>query len=467
MSQRDEFDVVVVGHGAAGLAAAVTAGTTSSAGARILVLERTDETNRGGNTRWTGAYLRLGDVYEVAPGLIEDADAFSRGSADLAYWRRVVEELPDTMEWLQEAGVRLAERSPTFIAKSRPRMSPVGGGDAIVRCLSEAARGSGITFRYERTATGLLSDDEGSVSGVSIRLRDGRTETVSARAVILATGGFEGNPRMMAEYFGHDAHRLRTLAPGGQSNKGEGIEMGLRAGAKGSGQWDLFHATLIDPRSNQPDAGNAGFPYGVLLNQRGLRFIDEASGTVDEIYEDVARTVRTQPGGVAYMIGDRKLEQVPGLDRAIRSDKKPVSADSLSELVGQLGLPIDAAVRTISHFNDAVRSDAPFDPLKLDGRSTVGLDPPKSNWAQKVDSPPFVAYPVECSIVFTFGGLATSLEGEVVTDDGTALPGLFAAGECTGIYYGKYLGATSVLRSLVFGRIAGRSAVRYLAEARH
>ncbi len=459
------FDLVVIGHGAAGLASALSAIQSSARKpVKVIVLERTDSSSRGGNTRWTGAYLRLQDLYEVAPDLLADAEEFSQGFADLSYWQKVIDELPAMMEWLQDTGIRLVEQSPTFVARSRPRLSPVGGGDAIMRHLLGAVTNLGGEIRYQTTATDLLFDDEGVISGVRVRLRDGRSENIKAKAVIIASGGFEGNAQMMAKFFGSDAHMLRTLAPGGLNNKGEGITMALRVGAKASGQWDLFHATLIDPRSNQPDSGNAGFPYGILVNQLGERFTDEGANTVDEIYEGIARIVRTQPGGISYLIGDQKLLRVPNIDRAIRTDKKPVIADSLQQLGEQLNLPISAFLATVESFNGSIATDFPLNPQIPDGRSTSGISPPKSNWSQTIDEPPFLAYPVQCAIVFTFGGIATSLDAEVLTNDGVPIPGLYSAGECTGVYYRKYLGATSVLRSLVFGRIAGIAAAHYVQE---
>ena len=101
-----------------------------------------------------------------------------------------------------------------------------------------------------------------------------------------------------------------------------------------------------------------------------------------------------------------------------------------------------------------------FDWRRPDGRSTNGLEPPKTNWALPVDRPPLLAFPVACAIVFTFGGLDTDARARVVGEDGMPIPGLFAAGECTGIYHGKYPGGTSVMRGMIFGRVAGLAAAR-------
>lgn len=201
------------------------------------------------------------------------------------------------------------------------------------------------------------------------------------------------------------------------------------------------------------------FPYGILVNLDGERFVDEGSGTADEIYEAVGRTIWKQREGLVYFIGDQRIYTVPGYEHALTTDMPPIVADSAEVLAEQLGLDPARLRRTIEEFNASVQEGA-YDPTAPDGKATRGLTPPKSNWAQPLDMLPLVAYPMACAIVFTYGGIATSMSGEVLSADGWPIPGLFAAGECTGLYYGKYPGATSVLRGLVFGRIAGEAAAR-------
>lgn len=455
-----EYDVVVVGTGAAGLTAALAAREALGESGRIHMLERSTYEERGGNTRWTGAYLRLEDVYEPAEGLVEDAAEFSEGYASLPYWERLLDLLPDTMEWLQAMGLRFHRRPHNFLSRTRPRLMPVGGGEAIVRILGQAAEERGITTAYRTTAVRLLTGDDGAVAGLVARDSSGALRAIRSRAVVLASGGYEGSARMKAQYFGHDAFKLRPVAPGGYFNKGEGIEMALAVGARADGQWDAFHAEPMDPRSNQPAPTNLAFPYGIIVNSSGRRFVDEGRRTVDENYEAVARKIREQEGSVAYLIGDQKMLQVSGIDRAILTDKKPVTAESVEDLAAQLAVPAGALTATIQAFNGSTRPGE-FDPAQTDGLFTTGLEPPKSNWARPIDEPPFVAYPLACSVVFTFGGVATDLTGAVVTDDDVVIPGLYAAGECTGVYYGKYLGATSVLRSLIYGRVTGQTAAGY------
>jgi tricarballylate dehydrogenase len=131
-----------------------------------------------------------------------------------------------------------------------------------------------------------------------------------------------------------------------------------------------------------------------------------------------------------------------------------IQADSIEELADQLGIPKAALTNTVERFNDAC-SEGAIDPSRYDNRATVGLQPPKSHWAQPLLTPPFEAYSVVAHICFTFGGLRVDGQTRVLDTDGQPIPGLHAAGEITGVFYELYPSGTSVLRSLTFGKIAG------------
>ncbi|MCH8815982.1 MAG: FAD-binding protein, partial [Chloroflexi bacterium] len=134
------------------------------------------------------------------------------------------------------------------------------------------------------------------------------------------------------------------------------------------------------------------------------------------------------------------------------------TAVSFEELADALGIDSDGLVETVRDFNASVRSTE-FDPTSLDGKSTEGIEPPKSNWAQPLDTPPYVGYAVTCGITFTYGGLRINADAQVLAEDGHPISRLYAAGELVGgIYYGNYAGGTGLMAGAVFGRIAGASA---------
>jgi tricarballylate dehydrogenase len=471
MVRYDEsYDLVVIGCGAAGLASALSAAEAASeAGAErfsVAVLERSPKEERGGNTRWSGAYLRLKDTETIADHFVEDMLEYSGGRSDERYIRTLAEKVPETIAWAQNKGVGFDYLPTIFLTLRQPRLLPVGGGRAIVETLASHVEDAGISILYETTAQRLIVGEDGLLEGVEVRGSDGRLRRLQTTAVVLASGGFEGNPEMMTKYIGRNAVNIPTIAKGGQYNKGEGIRMALDIGAKPAGQWDAFHAEPVDPRSDREEAVVMIFPYGVLINGQGERFVDEGVGTVDEIYEPVARAILYDQNQTAYVVIDQKMFDIPGHEHAVLTDQEPYRADTLAGLAEPIGVDPRALERTISAYNAAATGDASrFDPVKPDGLATSGdLTPPKSNWARPIDEPPYLAYPIACSIVFTFGGVATNERAEVLSSDDVPIPGLYAAGEMTGLYYDRYPGSTSVLRSLTFGKIAGARAVRYALE---
>lgn len=477
--QIHSYDVVVVGGGVAGLSAAVAA---AEAGARVAVLERSTEAETGGNTRYTEAFLRMKSLDEVADGfedvlvddfmghpdptIVNEAALPSERQGPLYrathtinpdYVATLSEQAPLALQWMAGHGVRFDFVPTPFLTVSTTRMAPVGGGLAIVETLGKAARGLGVDFHFETTARRLTSSDAG-IDGVVAHTVSGQAEFRGA--VVLACGGYQGNFELMARYHGDRAMTARPVAKGGNYNKGEGLEMALALGAATAGNFALFHAEPVDPRSGEPEAAIFCFPYGVLVNKEGTRFVDEARGTIDAWYERTTRVIQAQTDGVAWVILDQQGLAVPNIMAGIRTDIPPVTADSVGALAARLGLPVEAVEQSVTAYNAACPAGDGYDPLVPDGVATTGLTPPKSNWARPIEQGPFVAYPVMAANVFTFGGLKTTPDAEVVDRDGRPMAGLYAAGELTGLYYSNYTGSTSVLRGATFGRIAGRHAAR-------
>jgi tricarballylate dehydrogenase len=460
-------DIVVIGSGIAGLSAAVAAAEELQGrdDARVVLVDRADRLDAGGLTRWTSAYLRIDDVYEPGDGFVSDVVGFSDGRTPTWYVESLVEHLPETMEWIQDKGVRFRKLPTYFINSNRPRLQPVGGGEALLEALRPVAERLGVQFRYRTTAQRLVLDADGAVTGLEVTGPDvDGTAVLPAARVVVASGGFEGSVEHLTAELGGDCTQLRHIAPGVEFNKGEGIRMALEAGAARAGQWDSFHAEPVDPRCSDPEPLLMVFPYGILVNGQGRRFLDEGRGTVDETYEATAREIWRQPGCTAWFVTDQHFTEVEARERGILTSRPPVTAGTVAELAAALDLPADALAETIAAYNAAAPGGA-FDWRSPDGLATEGLQPPKSNWAVPLTRPPFIAYPVACAIVFTFGGLDVDDRGRVLSEAGAPIPGLYAAGECTGLYHGKYPGGTSVLRGMVFGRLAGRDAAHSLTPA--
>ncbi|MBV8837268.1 MAG: FAD-binding protein, partial [Alphaproteobacteria bacterium] len=232
-------------------------------------------------------------------------------------------------------------------------------------------------------------------------------------------------------------------------------------GARISGDWNGIHAEPVDPRSEGSAPVVLVYPYGIVVDQAGRRFFDEGAGLVHETWEHFARDIQFKsPGGIVYAILDGRLLAIPDYQRAIRSDVPPYRADTLTELAGQIGLDADRLSATVVDYNAACTGDpATFDATRLDHlAASAALTPPKSNWARAISVPPFLAWPLVGAIAYTFGGLATDTYARVLRD-GRPISGLYAAGEITGHFHATAPNAVSIMRALVFGRIAGEEAV--------
>src|SRR5205807_475144 len=399
--------VVVVGGGNAALCAAIAA---RGAGARVLLLEKAPEPERGGNSFFTAGAFRfahqglddlrrdvLTDLSEAEACAI-DIDAYPEAHFfdDLA---RLTENLTDadladtlvrrsrpTIVWMRAQGLRFIPMfgRQAYRLGDRHRfwgglaVEAVGGGPGLVEALYRRAEQLGVEVRYGVKAAGLRLDRRGAIRALATRDADGFHE-VACRGVVLACGGFEANPEWRARYLGPDWELARVR--GTRHNTGDGIRMALEINAQPYGHWSACHAVAWD--LNAP-------PFGELA---------------------------------------RKLEIDPeGLER------------------------------TVAAFNQAVQPGE-FNPAVLDGKATRGLTPPKSNWALPLDAPPYLGYAVTCGITFTFGGLRVDTRARVLDTEDRVIPGLYGAGELLGgLFYHNYPGGAGLMAGAVFGRLAGESA---------
>jgi tricarballylate dehydrogenase len=282
------WDLVVVGHGVAGLTAAKSfldnaalAGRT----ARVAVLERAPRSERGGSSAWTSAILRLTGEGELDPTWADNVRMNSGALVDEQYVKTFYANVPPTLQWLQDLGVAL-DKVATPLGHGW-MWSVVGGGRAAVETLLAKVTAQGADVFYETTAEHLVRDEEGRTTGVQVRLSDGTTTVLGAAAVVLANGGFEGNPEMLTRYIA-DAYRLKTVSPGTMNNRGDGLRMALEVGAATAGQFDGAHIEPCDARSAAEEPLVAAWYYGILVNQAGERFMDEAERTYDIQFDSIA-----------------------------------------------------------------------------------------------------------------------------------------------------------------------------------
>jgi tricarballylate dehydrogenase len=376
----------------------------------------------------------------------------------------------NTLNWMREKGVRLIPIYGRQAFKVGGRfkfwggltVEAVGGGPGLVAMLTAAARQRGIEIRYRTRALALLCDGN-RVEGVRVR-SDGAMQELRANAVVLACGGFEANAEWRTRYLGPgwDLAKVR----GSRFNTGDGIRMALAIGASPRGNWSGCHA--VQWEMNAPEFGDLAvgdqfqkhsYPFGILINVTGQRFVDEGADFRNYTYAKYGRVVLEQPGQFAWQVFDQKVKHLLRDEYKIRQITK-VAANTIEELAQKLeGVNATAFLRTIREWNAAVQTDVPFNPNVKDGRGTQGLAVNKSNWANTIDAPPFEAYAVTCGVTFTFGGLRINNDGAVLNTDYQPVGGLYAAGELVGgLFYFNYPGGTGLMSGAVFGKIAGGSA---------
>ena len=483
------YDVVVVGAGNAALCAAIAA---REGGAKVVVLERAPEYFRGGNTYFTGGVIRcayngIEDIRALIPDLSqEEIDSVDVGSypqrdfyGDLM---RVTSGLSDpelaqvlvslshpTLLWLRDKGLRfvLSLGRQAFKVGDKYRfwgglvVESVGGGKGMSDQQFQAAQSMGAEIRYRHRAVRLIQDPRGRISGVVAQGPDG-FEQVLGRNVVLASGGFESNAEMRARYLGPGWELAKVR--GIPYNTGDGIRMALDVGAQPHGHWSGCHAVAWD--LNAPRFGDRtvtelyqkhSYPLGIIVNVEGKRFVDEGADFRNYTYAAYGKEVLHQPQGVAFQIFDDKVKHLLRDEYRI-PQATMAEASTIEELADKLDVSVDRLSRTVKEFNDAV-GDGEFNPAVLDGKGTSGIEPPKSNWAQPIDTPPFLGYAVTCGITFTFGGLKVDARAQVQDCEDEPIPGLYAAGELVGgLFYHNYPGGAGLMAGAVFGKIAGESA---------
>jgi tricarballylate dehydrogenase len=486
--------VIVVGAGNAALCAALAA---REEGAEVLVLERAPKERRGGNTAFTAGAMRVvysgvDDLRRLMPDLTEEevastdfgsypAGAYLDDLARVTEYRTdpelastLVEKSLPTLLWMSEKGVRFVPIYGRQAFKVGGRFTfwggltveASGGGMGLVEALTRAAERAGVRIEYGARALSLVQDDAGGVRGVTLR-QAGATREERADAVVLASGGFQSSAEMRARYLGPgwDLAKVR----GTMYNTGDGLRMALRAGASPAGNWSGCHAVGWD--RNAPEFGDLAvgdsfqkhsYPWGVMVNAHGRRFVDEGADFRNYTYAKYGRVILEQPGQFAWQIFDRKVAHLLRDEYRIRQITK-VSAPTLEKLAEKMdGVDPAGFLAEMETYNAAVDTDTPFDPNVRDGRGTSGLAVDKTNWANTVDEGPFEAYAVTCGITFTFGGVRIAPENAQVLDtDMRPIPGLFAAGELVGgLFYFNYPGGAGLTNGAVFGRTAGSSAGR-------
>lgn len=495
------IDVIVVGTGNAGLCAAIAA---REKGASVLLVEKAGAALAGGNTQYTAGAMRFAynSGEDLLPLLADSEDprlantdfgaydterfandllSFNAGQPLAEEQKRLVGESYNTLRWLASHGVRF---NPIYARQSFVKdgrhvfwggltLAADNEGVGLFETERDTALRLGAEIRYDCSLVELI-EEQGHVAGAEVENASGERERIHASAVVLACGGFESSEQMRVAELGADWAAAKPR--GTPHNTGDGLALAWALGAARHGNRGGCHATPMD--RFMKDYGDLDLPagerklyrkicyfLGVMINAKGQRFVDEGENFRNYTYAQFGRAILEQPGHVAWQIFDAKVFDLL-YDEYRFDDAHFVEADSLDALVKQIeDVDSTAALATLEEFNAAVDQSTPFDPTTKDGKAAHGLIPPRANWAQTLDTPPFRAYPVTCGITFTYGGVRVSDSGCVLREDGSAIDGLFACGEMVGgVFVAGYPGGSGLTSGAVFGRMAGYGAAALASD---
>lgn len=463
---RTAFDVLVIGGGNAGLSAAIMA---AEAGCSVCILEGAPRFYRGGNSRHT-RNLRamhnaptsvLTDAYDEEE-YYQDLLRVTKGKTTEKLARLAIRESQNSVPWLEARGVRFQKALSGTLHLGRTNAFFLGGGKALVNALYRHAESLGVVVHYEAPVEAVHLEN-GFCRGVTVRFGHVGVRDFSGRSVVFAAGGFQANIPWLKESWGAAADNF--LIRGTPYNTGEVLKQLLDQGTAQVGDPQQCHAVAIDGRAPKYDGGICTrvdcVSLGIVVNEKAERFYDEGEDFWPKRYAIWGRLVAAQPNQVGHVIID---QQAIGL--FMPPVFPAVTAGSIEELAGKIGLDPQVLTKTVADYNAAVH-DGSFDHTELDDCRTEGLTPPKTHWARRLDTPPFYAYTLAPGITFTYLGVEIDEHARILMADGRPSANMFAAGEImAGNVLGEgYLAGIGMTIGGVFGRIAGEEAARHVAQA--
>jgi tricarballylate dehydrogenase len=386
----------------------------------------------------------------------KDLLGVTAGKTDEALAKMTIRSTSEVLAWMAARGVHFQPSLSGTLSLSRTNAFFLGGGKALMNAYYLTAKRLGIEVAYNTEVKSLRLTD--GVVREATAVIDGSPVTFRAKTVVVSSGGFQANIEWLREYWGDAADNF--LIRGTPYAKGVILRNLLDQGVAPIGDPKQCHAVAIDARAPKFDGGIVTrldcIPFSIVVDHESKRFYDEGQDVWPKRYAIWGRLVAHRPKQIAYSIMDAKSESLfmPSVFPAFRGN-------TIRDLAGALGLDPAALEATVQSFNGAVQPGT-FDTEVLDDCRTAGIDPPKTHWARKIDTPPFIGYPLRPGITFTYLGVKVDENARVLMKDGHPCANLFAAGEVmAGNILGEgYLAGFGMAIGTVFGRIAGREAAK-------
>lgn len=443
-------DVVVVGGGGAGLSAAIAA---REKGAEVVLVEKM--LMLGGNTNYATAGINAANTkLQKKLGIEDNAELFykdtMKGGKNVnnpELVKKLTADSANIIDWLTERGADLSEVVFTGGQSAKRTHRPAGGqavGPVIVDALAETAEKDGIDVRTESEVTKLIKTGD-KVTGVEVKHK-GETYNITAKAVVMATGGFGANAKMVAEY-------KPSLEGFGSTNSpaitGEGIKMVKAVGGDLVDMTEIqTHPTVVHKKTAMITEAVRG-EGAILVNREGKRFVSEL-----ETRDVVSKAELEQTGKSAFLVFDQEVREKLGAINGYVRKGFTVEGATVEELAGKIGVDAKGLVDTMAKYNGYVKAgeDKDF------GKTALPRELVKA---------PFYAIEVSPAVHHTMGGVRINTNAEVLTADGKVIPGLFAAGEITGGVHGaNRIGGNAVTDITVYGKTAGENAADFAKSSK-
>ena len=461
-------DIVCIGAGGTGLAAAVAA---AEKGAKVIVLEKRNAP--GGNTARAQGFFAAESPTQKRLKIEAPKDILYKMAMDYAHWKidpriisAFIDKSGDTVRWLEEKGLEIKEIWPLFPAQViRTMHYPKGGGEGITDILIKSCEEFGVRIFYQTVPNKILMNTRGEVSGIEATSKE-KGIKISAKGVIIATGGYGGNKELLMKYC--PAYIGDTLSPG-LKHMGDGILLATEVGAANEGLGPVFEGIAHGPGIwKEPDM--------IWVNKRGERFADEAAGL--NHFESVHAVLR-QPGNISYSVFDEliksniaekieggylpfrglasrpKIGKSPDLSKELEIEAaKGKVSDSWDEIADWIGASPEVLKSTVEEYN--FYCDHGYDSVFRKDR----------RYLYPLRTPPYYALRCHANFLSTIGGIKINHHMQVLNHDGNPIPGLYAGGNDTGGWeaentYNAFLSGHAMGFAINSGRIAGENATKY------